>query len=304
MNKHISKFVLALGLFSAMLVGLSRSEDVAADTYGFRVTPVEVKENYAPGKTYTGSMTIINAGDMTTKFKMTAQPYTGNYDSMPEEWLKTHTQIVDWVTFATTEGTIEPNEQKKISYTITIPSDVPAGGQYVSLNVEGVDERNKNLPATVSVGMVVYANVSGNTREEIKVLDHSASGFIFSPPITASSTVENTGNTHVEAKYIMKVYPFFSNESIYNNEDNPETAIVLPESKRYHSTSWDSAPSMGIYKVVSEIHYLGQVNKVEKLVIICPLWVLILIIIFIAAVVFWLVSRAKARKADKVESEI
>ena len=79
--------------------------------------------------------------------------------------------------------------------------------------------------------------------------------------------------------------------------------IILPESKQYYSLSWDNAPSIGIYRAVSEIKYLDKVDKIEKLVIICPMWVLILILVFIAAVVFWLVSRAKARKAEKSEAQ-
>lgn len=314
MKKIIFKAGILAAVFSAIAIcGFANSTDVSATKVHLRITPVSLEHEMNPGTTKSGTFTVYNDADNTLHYNVSASPYyvtskdDGGLDvSYNKE--STHTQIVDWVTFTNGSGEIGPNSQVEIGYTVKVPNNAPGGGQYAALLVSATDSEGNdladgsNISEVANVGPVLYAKISGDIITTGDILSNDINGFLFNPPITASSKVQNTGNVHADATYIMRVYPIFGGESIYNNEEHPGTATLLPDSTRYYTTSWtadEGAPSIGIYKVQSEVRIFDQVSKVEKVVIICPMWVLILIIIFILAVIFWIVSRAKARKAEK-----
>ena len=101
----------------------------------------------------------------------------------------------------------------------------------------------------------------------------------------------------------MTVTPLFSSDPVYTNEEDPAVYATLPETRRYSSIQWDGTPAFGIFNVKLDVTYNNETETIEKLVIVCPLWLIILIIVFIGAVVFWLVSRNRERKAKKLVEE-
>ena len=158
---------------------------------------------------------------------------------------------------------------------------------------------SQTVSAVSQAIMKVYSRVEGETNRCGKILEANIPALLFKPPITASGRVENCGNIDLNVKYTLSVYPLFSNEEIYTNEEDPFILATLPETRRYNSLEWEQTPSFGIYKVKLSIEYNEETKTVEKLVLVCPLWLIILIVVFIGAVIFWLVSRSKNRKKAK-----
>ena len=310
MEKHITKFVLALGVFMAGLLGLSRVEDVQADQLHMKVTPVSFEYDLDPGSKQSGSFTVMNEGSSSVYYQAEAKPYfiadkEGGGIDVSYDKESTHTQIANWVKFDVPSGEIAPNSSIEVNFTIEVPEDAPGGGQYTALMVSNSetkpDSNGISISEVANIGPVVYAKVSGNTIAKGEILSNEIEGFRFEPPISASATVRNDGNVHADVTYTMHVYPLFGGESIYNNEDRPARTTVLPGTTRFYTVSWTAdqgAPSVGIYKVQSEVKMFDQVSNIEKIVIICPMWVLIIITIFILALIFWIISRVKARKAE------
>ena len=311
MNKHISKFVLALGFFVAGVISLNRVEDVSAGQVHLKVTPVSFEYDLDPGSSQNGTFIVSNKGDKTVYYNTKATPYyatdgkDGGIDVSYDK-KSTHTQIADWVTFESPTGQIEPNSSIEVKFTINVPEDAPGGGQYAALMISNSDDSPKesdgiSISEIANIGPVVYAKVSGDITTKGEILSHNVDGFRFEPPISASSTVHNSGNVHAEATYTLRVFPLFSSESIYNNEEKPASITVLPDSTRFYTVAWtteNGAPSLGIFKVESEVKIFDEVSKIEKTVIICPIWVLISVGVFIIALVFWIVFRVKSRKGE------
>ncbi|MBR3414627.1 hypothetical protein IKG73_01235 [Candidatus Saccharibacteria bacterium] len=310
MKKSITKFVVAVGLFAAGLLGISHAEEVSALDAYLRVSPTSFNYDLKPGETISGKFELKNLSDHELNYDLKAAPYFTETDdtgkvSYRYDVENTYTQIKDWVTFDKTSGIIDADGSADINFTINVPLDVPGGGQYVALLATTKDDKNEstegnsaNIGEVMQIGPIVYAKIAGDTRETGEILKNETNGFLFNPPITVSATVKNTGNVHTKASFTMRVFPFFGGESIYNNEENPATVVVLPGATRYYNLSWDNAPSIGIYKVESEVKIFNEVSKIERTIIICPMWVLILIIVFILAVIFWIVTRVRARKAE------
>ena len=286
------------------------------------VSPMEQKITVYPGKTTTGSIKVSNQASAkeTLYYTVSAVPFTrsgNNYDPMVGEELSggDYSDIVKWVTFSSNSGDLEPNEQDEIIYTVNVPEGTRGGGQYFAILVTRTEKPNDSegdsltLREIIQIASVVYVTVSGDDIQlEGTIRDNNIPTIFLRSPITASFTVENTGNTHMEINYYMQVFPLFSDEEIYTNEEDPSLAIVLPGTTRYVSQEWNEAPLVGVFKVRQVAMYsTDSENKsvTEKIVVICPVWLLFIIIFAIAAIIIYFVMRAKSRKTSRkrVETE-
>lgn len=296
---------VVLGLSALALVmnfSSVSAEDEARSSLVFGPTSQRIV--LEPGESYRGSVYISNPAYSVedARFQLSVTPYgvsNSNYDpTFSEE--NVYTQIVNWITLDETEGSVSPNEKKDIGFTVNVPEDAPAGGQYATIMAqdtthlgEGV-EGNVSISNITAIGSIVVADVSGETRAEGKITENKLPSFLFSSPLTATALVENNGNVHTEAEYVLQVWPLFSNEEICTNEENPDTDLILPETEKYHTQECD-LPAVGIFKAKQTVKIFGEVSTVEQTVFICPLWLLFIILFAIALIIMWLVMRARNR---------
>ncbi|MBQ6355388.1 hypothetical protein IJJ18_03200 [Candidatus Saccharibacteria bacterium] len=270
-----------------------------------QVSPTKQRISIEPGSHYVSSFKVQNIGETTFSYKAYATPFNvinENYES-DYSTRGTYSQISEWITFdsATETGTLDPNSEKEVSFTVNVPKDAPAGGQYAAIMAEtqdGSSEAN-NIRTVNRVGMILYASIAGETKKEGQVLENKIPGFVLNPPLTATSLVENTGNVEATAEYTFKIWKLFDKETVYSNEDKKGSLDIMPGTKRFGTINWDGAPKIGVFWVEQTINYLGKTSTNKKLVIICPLWLLFLILAVIFFLVFWLVSRIRSRKQAK-----
>ena len=104
--------------------------------------------------------------------------------------------------------------------------------------------------------------------------------------ITGGASITNQGNIHSEATHTLQIFPLFSDEEVYTNEENPKSTWIMPGNTAYSSISWDETPSVGIFHVIYKVEFEGVNNTVDKYVIVCPLWLLFLIILAIFLIIF------------------
>ena len=218
----------------------------------------------------------------------------------------TYNMMVDWIEIENTTGSVEPNGVVTIPFTINVPEDAPAGGQYASIIVRdttppGYEDEGVAVDSVMQILSILYAEVAGETRDEGEVSLNAMPSFLLNGPITAESMVRNNGNVHTVAEYTLQVWPLFSNEEICTNEEEPETSLVMPETERYHTQSCD-LPSIGIFRAKQKVKIFDQISEVEKMVIICPLWLLFLIAFVIIALIIWIVMKVRGRKRDSKKS--
>lgn len=292
---------------AALSVGVAPSvfAEEEIPEYRLQISPATLHiDELEPGETEKVKFRVQNTGSKEFDYEITVTPYSVSGTDYRQDFSTTthYTDIAKWVTFSQTTGTVEAGGQDEITATITVPQDVPAGGQYAAIMVRMLEnEENSNSGASVSMykqlGLVMYTSVEGETREEGKVLENKVPSFMFNPPISATSIVENTGNVHFEAEYILQVFPLFSDEEIYTNEDNPATSLILPETQRFNTVSWEGAPRLGIFKVRQTVRVVGQPDSVtEKMLFICPIWFMFIVLLIIFLIIFWIISRVRGRR--------
>ena len=194
-----------------------------------------------------------------------------------------------------------PNNMDYIPFTIRVPEDAPAGGQYATISVRNAATESEDkqggfyIQDTAQVASIIYAEIAGETRREGVIMDNSIPGFIMSSDLRAVSMVRNDGNVHTDAEYVLQVWPMFSDEEICTNEEDPATSLIMPETSRYHEEACQ-LPSVGIFKAKQTVKIFGETSIVEKTVIVCPLWLLFIIIFVIFALVIYFVMKVKSRK--------
>ena len=308
MTKGHFKTVLA-GLISSLvftITGLVGTAPVHADA-DFKthllVSPAsQTLGKLEPGKTYHGEFSVRNIGTKKFKYKVYAAPYYAENEQGDPTYTVTnnYTYLSEWITFDKTSNSLDPQKEEKVKYTVKVPSGVAGGAQNAAIMVETDDSTDeaKTVSASTRIAMILFSQVNGETNACGKIVDKTIPGLLLNPPVMASGRVENCGNIDLNVKYVLTVYPIFSNEEIYTNEEQPKVLATLPETRRYTALEWENTPSFGIFKVKLDVTYNGNTETLEKIVVICPLWVIVLVIVFIGAVIFWLISRSRERKTN------
>ncbi len=277
--------------------------------------PTSQRISLKPGETYRSSVIVSNPAmsENDLKFQLYVAPYSvanDDYDPVFDK-VGTYTQIVDWITLDKTEGTLKPNDNMEIGFTVKVPKDVPAGGQYAAIvaqDVTSFDSANNNgvqISGISAVASVVVADVAGQTREYGEVFENNMPTFVMSAPFVASAGVKNTGNVHTDAKSVLQVWPLFSDEEIYTNEESEDNdKLVLPDTTRYFFNTWEDVPVVGIFRAKQTVTIFGETSVNEKIIVICPLWLLFIVIFLIALLLVWFVTIIikKVRKSKDKEA--
>lgn len=296
-------FKILVGCICAVVLCLSNVIYTYADGR-FTVSPMNQKIILVPGETYRGSFMVTNPATSKTDFAYKAEitPFyvDDNYEIIYEN-NGDYNQMVDWITVENPEGTIAPNNTEELYFSIEVPENAPAGGQYAGITVTSKNDDSPegnsiNIKAKYSIAHIIYAEIAGTTSRSGEIMETNVPSFLVSGNIAGSSIVKNTGNVHGAAKYILQVFPLFSDEEVYTNEEDPSELTILPNRTRYVETAWEDTPAVGIFNVIYTVEFEGMTTQVSKMVIKCPIWLLFIIIFAIFALVIYFVMKIKSRK--------
>lgn len=290
------------------------------------MSPMKQVISLIPGDTYIGRVKIYQQGEANSElhYKASIVPLSVNDDNNEYYGIfdkeTDYTDIVNWITLTNgsetvnygdvIDGTTPFGEEVELTYTIKVPQDARGGGHYFAVKAETVpndgDEGNVTIRESISIASVVYAEVAGDIDISGTIKDNNVPGFLLSPPIAGSFLAKNDGNTHSEITYYMQVFPLFSGEEIYTTEEEPSTEYVLPGTTRFIEQKWNEAPAVGIFRVRQVVYYDSTDNEpsvTEKIVIVCPIWLMFIIIFVIFALIFYFVTKSRARKKAKAVKE-
>ncbi len=294
----------------------------------FSVSPMKQTVTLVPGQTYSSSVMVALPLDTAKNmyYEVSVVPFKvndkdGNY-SIDLEGSDEHNEIVKWVSLSdgtnkvksddVLTGELAPGKTVEFIYTIDVPESVMGGGQYFAVLVKSVpgsnDDGDDNLmiSETHAIASVVYAELPGEIKLDGVLRENNINGFLFNPPITTSFVAENNGNTHFAVTYFLQVYPLFSGEEVYTNEENPSTDYVLPGTSRLVTQTWNETPSIGIFKVRQTAYYDFAEDKpsiAERIVIICPMYLLFLILFIVVALVIWIIIKVRNRKSSQKKDD-
>lgn len=263
-----------------------------------QVSPTVMNLELRSGEKVKKTFEVKNTGERTLKFVTDVAPYSVKNDDYVTDFETDtqYTQLSDWVELSQDGGTLEPGESAEITATISVPQDAKNSGQYAAFLVQLVDPDDRGVSAARREGVLVYASVGSEVTKSGKILENKVVGFSFNPPIVATSVVENDGNVHLNATYTLEVKSFFGDNVVYSNADDPVVRTILPETQRTNSVAWEDTPKLGIFRVKQTISFAGESMETEKMVILCPVWLLFIMLLVLICVIFWIISRVGSRK--------
>lgn len=302
-------------LFAASLIhngqpATAEGEQQQQPAVWLQISPVSKRIALNAGQEATDSFTVENTGSADFKYKVYAAPYSvtnENYDlSFSAE--NNYTRMTSWLSFRTPGGewtkdptfSIAKGEKQTIEYRINVPQDAPAGGQYVTLFAESVNEDAEGAATGVKtssrVGLILYGNIAGDIRRAASIEDYNFSRFLMGGNIKGTSKVKNTGNTDFNVNYTFEVKSLFG-KTLYEDKS---AVSVLPDTERRINHEWDQTPWIGIFQVHYSVNALGESHDETAVVMVMPLIAIILLLLFLTILVIWTimgVRKAKERKA-------
>ncbi len=275
----------------------------------FTVLPMSQRFYLEAGKTYQGFINVVNPADATEDFlyKIEVLPYgvEGEDYRADLSTVSGHTEIAKWIEILEPEGAIEPNETKRIDFTINVPENAPPGGQYaaiaVSSNQKEQAENGVAVKNVFELASLVYANVAGEIKVGGEIINNEVPGFVMTPPIVLGATLSNEGNTHQDATFVITASNFFTGEVILPDEKNEGhySELIMPDTTRHVTREVSNLPLIGVIKINQTVYYNGDVSTVEKNVMICPIWFMALVLLTLAAIIASIVGIIKKHKRKK-----
>ena len=272
----------------------------------FQVSPMNQKISLTPGERYYGTFKLTNPATNSRIFyyKTEVKPfYVDDSFTVIYENNGDYNQIVNWITVENPTGSVAPNDTEVIKFYIDVPEDAPAGGQYASIMVKSDSSKENDSDLSIhqefSISHIIYAEVAGETKRGGDFNELKVPSFMFSGNIKGISTIKNTGNVHSDATYTLRVFPLFSKEEVYTNEENPTIANILPGVSRTNVSEWAETPKMGIFHVIYDVSFEGITKTIDKYVIICPIWLLIVILAIVFLIIIKILFTGKGEKKEK-----
>ena len=307
--KPVLAFLL---LFSFSLTGFTLfSSPVYADeekpAMRIQISPVENRVTLNANETNEYTFNVDNTGSEGYSFKVYANPYSVLNEQYSPSFSNqnSHTQVSRWITFKNDNGeysteatySVEAGQRKEVTYKITVPSDIPGGGQYAIVFVEAIpkDDNSGGIRTVSRLGLRVFGRTNGETKESAEILNHNMESFYMSGKIKTSGTVKNSGNADFNAVFKFKVEKIFGGV-VYEDSKGYD---VLPDTTRNIELTWGETPAFGIYRITSTLNALDQSRSTTKIVLIIPVFMIVILFMLLTITIAWFIILFRKRQAQK-----
>lgn len=298
----MKKILIAAGLlipiFAFVAVPNAAAQTTSAETReSITMSPSSSKFKIDAGTSAKGKLTVVNDGVVAYDFLVYARPYSivdNNYENPNFTKVTKYSDLYGWVQFSKTRYHIEAGATLEVEYTVNVPSGAAPGGHYGVIFAETQPVDNPGEGSSVirkkRVGSIVYATVNGSYRNEGQALESNLDFWQVQPPLRATVTAKNTGNTDFATTTRLTVRDVFGNKKYEATKDYQ----VLPDTTRTVPLEWTNSSWFGFYKVETSQKFLDQSVSSEGYVLMMPRFMPIaLVVIIIIGILYYARTRRK-----------
>lgn len=329
----LSSILILLSVGSAYAEEGQNTEDNAQELISgtsIGISPVSRILHLDPSSNYDSILKVINDSKEYATFEVYAAPYfyvrTEGSDSYSLDFSSenSYTQISRWISIKDTNGdyvkrpifTVAPGESLEVSYRISTPESLPAGGQYAVLFAHTLSDTTNGLKAEASPGMVIYGRVNGGetiTASEISNMTISRTvtknisvregnqdiqkSATFNH-INASAKVKNNGNIDFNARGVLKVEGIFGAVH-YETPGDKAIISIIPEAELTISDEWEDTPSFGIYKATWAVIAGDEIQTEEMMIFLISPLAIIITIILLTIIIIGIIILIRRRKVHR-----
>lgn len=308
-------------LIGSTLGVVAAQQDKTAN--GFRISPVRSEVTIEKGKNQNLTVTVENPSDAPT----TARAVVNDFIASDQENGEPRLILDDKAPlpkndFKKLVGTIpdvnlEPKEHKDVTVTLTVPADANSGGYYGAIRFAPVvNGQQSTVGLTASVGTLVLVTVPGNLTEKLDLVQLSAAqngkatSFLTSGSVSVLTRLKNDGDIHLQPFGKVAVKDTFGKTIIqYEFNSTEPRANILPGSIRRFEDQLNKKNWFGRYTIESNLGYSqgsGSLITAKSTFWYIPGWalaVLALLIVAIAALIYWLLKRRDTRLHHKTKGD-
>ena len=309
--KAVSALLLTVGVVTGTVfypkTPTVHAEEAEKPAMRIQISPVENRVTLNANETNEYTFNVDNTGSEGYSFKVYANPYSVLNEQYSPSFSNqnAHTQVSRWITFKNDAGeygqeatySVEAGQRKEVTYKITVPSDIPGGGQYAIVFVEAIpkDDNSGGIRTVSRLGLRVFGRTNGETKESAEILNHNMDSFYMSGKIKTSGTVKNSGNADFNAIFKFKVEKIFGGV-VYEDSKGYD---VLPDTTRNIELTWEETPVFGIYRITSTLNALDQSRSTTKIVLIIPVFMIVILLMLLTITIAWFIILFRKRQAQK-----
>lgn len=221
----------------------------AIDRLTFGVTPPFFEVLLERGKTWNGSVKVINGNSRDLAF----YPSVMNFLAVGEDGqgriepitADPSSALASWIVVMPDPVSVPAQKSVDIPFLIRTPADAPPGGYYAAILIgtappDGGQSGESVMRVSSAISSLIFARVQGETEEAGHIREfYSAQSLVQKPEVSFVLRFENTGNVHLQPRGEITVYNMWGNVSgkIPVNQDS-EYGNVMPRSVRKFSFVW------------------------------------------------------------------
>ena len=312
----LATLIFAFGsIFCQNFNAMAEDETTKAAT-SISISPVNKILQLEPDTVYENTFKVSNNGSSEMRFEVYASPYSYIHNEADNSYQlgfnqdTNYTQIVRWITFADANGnfvekaefTAAPEQSVEVTYRVSTPSSIPAGGQYAVLfahTLSGTMNSN-GIRTEASPGLVLYGRANGETSlvGEVSSLTINQTMKVDNETkniINASAKIANKGNVDFMGSGVLKVQGIFG-QSYYETPETRGRISVIPETELSVSDKWEDTPYFGLFKVTWTVAAADDIKTIDQIVLILPPPILISMILLLTIFVVWIIIMVRKRK--------
>lgn len=242
------------------------------------LSPVSTRFQINAGAVREDELTIVNDGVTDYNLIVYARPFSVANETYDPDFVQAtaNADAYQWVQFSQVNWHVKAGETVKIPYTVRVPAAAAPGGHYGVIFVETQPVQTTGGTSVIRkkrVGSLMYITVNGTYMTGGQSLGSNIPPVQFRAPLSASMTIENTGNADFETQTTYRISDLFGNVKY----ENQKQYILLPASIRKLNLEWADAPWFGLFNVTIEAKFLDQTVNVHSLVLLVPRWLLLVL---------------------------
>lgn len=275
---------LSFGAFLAIaLVSFAALPAAAASRESITLSPVSKHYDLKAGQVADDNLKVVNDGTTAYSFIVYTRPYSVNNNDYSQPNFSATPQRADaysWIQFKQTKWHIEPGQTVTVHYKMRVPKAAASGGHYgvIFAETQPSDSTDQSVARKKRVGSILYATVDGQLIQKGSLVSSAIDWYQSRPPLSASSTVKNSGNVDFNADVTMTVKDVFGNQKYSRHA----SYAVLPGTSRQLMMEWSNGASLGLFKVDMQTKFLDKSSTASSYVLMVPRWLLILVLVIVA----------------------
>jgi hypothetical protein len=212
------------------------------------ISPARIELATDPGKSVSGEFLLINEQGATRTFYTSVQNFEAQGETGTPTFTSSDEGLASWVSVPS-EITLGSGEQRKISYSVSVPADADAGGYFAAIFLSSnppASSGQSQVSVGAKIGTLLLLRVSGDVSEGGAIASFTTKTgkwFYTHLPIALTYRFTNSGGDRVNPEGTVIVRNMFGIRAA-RFDANPTKGNVLPSSTRKFEVSWGEEKEM------------------------------------------------------------